>query len=70
MADCVCIAGCPFFNDKMANTPAMANMMKKKYCQGDSSKCARYMIFTKLGKEAVPIDLFPSQKERAAEILA
>lgn len=70
MADCSCLSGCPFFNDKMANMPSTANMYKKKYCQGDYSACARYMIFSKMGKDKVPANLFPNQTDRARAVLA
>lgn len=70
MADCECLAGCPFFNDKMQNMPALANIMKNRYCHDDFAHCARHMIFEKLGKEAVPMDLFPNQTDRAEKILA
>jgi len=63
MAECECLEGCPFFNDKMQNMPALAGIMKKKYCQDDYSSCARHMIFEKMGKEAVPGGLYPNQME-------
>ena len=69
MADCQCIPGCLFFNDRMADMPAMANSMKKRYCQGDNSACARYMVFSALGKEKVPADLYPSNVGKAKAIL-
>ncbi|MEF3697436.1 hypothetical protein [Desulfolutivibrio sp.] len=70
MADCEMIAKCIFFNDKMANMPAMAEMMKKKYCRGDNTKCARYLVCKKLGREKVPADLSPAQTDRAQAIMA
>ncbi|NDY55143.1 hypothetical protein G3N56_00085 [Desulfovibrio sulfodismutans] len=70
MADCEMIAKCIFFNDKMANMPAMAEMMKKKYCRGDNTKCARYLVCKKLGREKVPADLSPAQTDRAQTIMA
>ena len=45
MSDCECLATCPFFNDKMAEMPAMAEMYKRNYCRGDSCTCARHMVF-------------------------
>ncbi len=69
MADCEMIAKCIFFNDKMAHMPAMAEMMKKKYCRGDNSKCARYLVCKKLGREQVPADLSPAQTDRAQALL-
>ncbi len=70
MADCECLPKCPFFHDRMTNMPAVAEMMKKRYCKGDSSGCARYMIFKKLGREKVPADLFPHMKEVAEQIIS
>ena len=69
MADCECLAGCLFFNDRMADMPTMANMYKRNYCRGDSSKCARYMVFKALGRESVPVDLFPNMADRARAII-
>lgn len=69
MSDCICLPRCPFFNDKMANMPGTAAIIKKNYCQGDNSNCARYMVFKSLGREAVPIDLYPNQVTRAKTII-
>ncbi|MGA9118804.1 MAG: hypothetical protein WB699_05520 [Bacteroidota bacterium] len=69
MAFCSCISGCPFFNDRMENKPALADMYKKSYCQGAWEKCARFMVLQALGKPCVPTDLFPNQLERATQLL-
>jgi hypothetical protein len=68
--ECECLSGCPFFNDRMASKPALGNLMKKRYCQGDFMSCARHRIFLARGKEAVPGDLFPNQGDRADQILS
>lgn len=70
MADCPSLPKCPFFNDRMANKPAMAAMMKKSFCQGDNSKCARWIVSRAKGGPAVPADLFPNQDERVAALIA
>ena len=70
MAECQCLSGCPFFNDKMQNMPSMAGMIKEKYCLGDNTACARYMVFKTLGREKVPPDLYPAQGDRAKQILS
>ncbi|MBU1076189.1 MAG: hypothetical protein KKH98_02780 [Spirochaetes bacterium] len=69
MADCPSLQGCPFFNDKMANMPAVADMIKRKHCKDAFTECARYMVSKALGKEHVPLDLFPNQHERAVELI-
>jgi hypothetical protein len=70
MVECECLAGCPFFNDKMAGSPATAEIYKKRYCLGDNTQCARHTIFKALGKPKVPTDLYPNQLERVKRILA
>ncbi len=70
MADCVCLPRCPFFNDRMAEMPATTQLMKKRYCLGDQAQCARHMVFSRFGSEKVPIDLYPTQVERAQQLLA
>lgn len=70
MPDCEKLPKCAFFNDRMANKPATANMMKKQYCHGDKTLCARYQICITKGPEAVPGDLYPNMMERARAILA
>ncbi len=67
--DCPSLNTCPFFNNKMKNMPKVAEMMKKKYCKGNYKECARYIVAQKKGKAAVPIDLFPSQKDKAMQII-
>ena len=69
MKDCECLPRCPFFNDKMANMPSVAKLIKDKYCKGDNTKCARHIVFIALGSGKVPPNLFPSQIERVEEIL-
>ncbi len=69
MPDCQSIAACPFFNDRMTHMPFIAGMMKRHYCQDHFEDCARFMIKTKLGKEKVPENLFPNERDRAMKIL-
>jgi hypothetical protein len=70
MAECECLPGCPFFNDKMKEKPATAEMYKKAYCQeGNNADCARHQIKIALGKENVPSDLYPSQVERVKGLI-
>jgi hypothetical protein len=53
----------------MANKPATAEIYKKQFCRGEFSQCARYTVFKKLGRDAVPSDLFPNMIERALEVI-
>lgn len=69
MSDCVCLPNCPFFHDKMAEMPSMADIYKTRYCQGDNSECARYAVYKALGPGNVPSDLYPNQMAQAMEFL-
>lgn len=69
MADCECLGGCIFFNDKMGEKKALTEIYKKNYCRGDNSTCARYMVFKKLGKAAVPPTLFPNMVDKAKQLI-
>ncbi|MBN2715593.1 MAG: hypothetical protein JXX14_07035 [Deltaproteobacteria bacterium] len=69
MAQCECLEKCIFFHDKMGNMPSMAEIMKKKYCLGDSNNCARHIVFKAKGKGSVPADLFPNQLDRAEKLI-
>ena len=70
MADCECLPRCPFFNDRMKGLEAIKDMMKRRFCQGDSTDCARHMVFKALGRERVPPDLVPNQMDRAKALIA
>jgi len=52
----------------MNNMPATANVMKKRYCLGDNSQCARFMVAQRLGRDKVPTDLFPNQYDKAKKL--
>ena len=70
MAECECLSGCPFYNDKMDSEKGLGAFYKKTYCLGDNTSCARHMVFKRLGKEKVPERLFPNNVEQAKKILA
>lgn len=67
MSDCPKLTKCPFFNDKMADKPAMANLYKKQFCKGNNDKCARFQVGS-AGKD-VPLDLYPNQVDRVKELI-
>jgi hypothetical protein len=70
MADCKLLAGCPFFNDQMQGLETTKELMKQRYCRDDYSGCARFMVFSALGRPKVPADLTPNQVDRAKQIIS
>lgn len=70
MADCELLAGCLFFNDKMPMESGLGALFKKNYCQGDNSKCARFMVANTLGRAKVPTSLYPNMFDEAEQLIA
>lgn len=70
MSVCEYLEGCVFFNVHMVDMPVTKEITRKRFCKGDNSQCARYMVFKALGRDKVPSALFPSQVEIAQEIIS
>lgn len=70
MGECEFIEKCPFFHDKLANKPEEVEDMKNDYCKNNNLNCARYMVVNALGKELMPTDLYPNEKNRAYLLIA
>jgi len=70
MADCENLAGCPFFHNIIPNMPITAQYLKNTYCHGDPQQCARYIVGKALGKDKVPLELFPEENARAERLIA
>lgn len=62
MQRCEKLVKCPFFHETLPSMPSMAEALKNKYCLGDNSGCARFLV-SKAGKP-VPPDLFPNHAHR------
>ena len=70
MPDCECLINCPYFkSDILKEMDVILELRQQKYCRGDNSICAQYMVFKALGREHVPKTLLPSQVEKAKEII-
>lgn len=69
MAGCEKLSGCPMVNGARGNPADSCEKIKEKYCNGNYSECARYMIVREVGGDFVPPDLQPDQIEEAKEII-
>jgi hypothetical protein len=69
MAECEILSSCPFFGGQIKSVPGVLELYKRKYCKGNNSQCACYMVFKKLGKEKVPPNLFPNMLDKAKKII-
>ncbi len=70
MAECELLSSCIFFNDKMENMPATAELMKNHLCRNNKLKCARYIVYEQLGRPKIPSDLYPTDTEKAKLIIS
>ena len=70
MATCEKLSKCPFYQGKMSMDSGLGSMYKKKYCEGDKTACARYMVATKLGPTFVTDNLYPNMSDMAKNIIA
>ena len=70
MATCEKLAKCPFYQGQMSMESGLGSMYKKKYCEGDKTTCARYIIATQLGPEFVTNNIYPNMTEMAQKLLA
>ena len=67
---CEKLSKCPFYNDKMDINKGIGAMYKRKYCEGDKTICARYIVATQLGAEYVTNQLHPNMNAMADKLLA
>jgi len=70
MSNCECLDDCPFFNDRMKGLEEVSELFKRYCCRGDSTQCARHMIFKELGKKCVPGDLAPNKIGRTQQLIS
>lgn len=70
MAECEFIEKCPFFNGQLAEKPVEIEKLKEDYCRTNNLHCARFVIAMALGKEKLPPELYPHEKEIAYKLLA
>ncbi len=69
MGVCEKLEKCPFYQGKMNAESGLGSIYKKKYCEGDKTTCARYMVSTQVGPEFVDNHLYPNMIDRAKSII-
>lgn len=70
MAACEKLSKCPFYQGQMSADSGLGSMYKKRYCEGDKTQCARYMISTQLGPEYVTNNIYPNMTDLAKDMIA
>ena len=67
---CEKLEKCPFYQGKMDINSGLGKMYRMNYCEGDKTKCARYIVSTQLGAEYVTNSLYPNMSDVADKLLA
>ncbi|HEY3446345.1 MAG TPA: hypothetical protein VGK67_08260 [Myxococcales bacterium] len=70
MSECPNLQSCPMLQQATKSLPAVANLVKQQICQGAYGDCACFRVFVALGSRAIPVDLYPTQHERATALIA
>ncbi len=70
MAVCEKLDKCPFYQGQMRMDTGIGSIYKQKYCEGDKTICARYMIATTLGPEFVTERIYPNMNSLAEKMIA
>ena len=71
MKKCSLTDECPFFNDQLPkmHTAKEREEMRRKFCGGGNSQCARFIVATALGLNEVPGNLLPDDLFKVSIIL-
>jgi hypothetical protein len=69
LGECARSKTCRFFKEKMATMPTTAKLLTSKFCYGNPDDCARNVVFNAVGRDKVPLDLFPNDLDTAAKII-
>lgn len=67
---CEKLDGCLFYQGKMQVDSGLGKMYRERYCEGDKTHCARYLVAVTLGSSFVPGTLFPNMVQKAEQIIA
>ena len=71
MKKCSLTDECPFFNDQLPKTHNAKERedMRRKFCGGGNSQCARFIVANALGLNEVPGNLLPDDFFKVSIIL-
>lgn len=69
MATCEKLEKCPFYQGEMKMESGLGLLYKQKYCEGDKTQCARYMIAATVGPAFVTNDVYPNMTDFAKQII-
>ncbi|MBI4845393.1 MAG: hypothetical protein HY810_02820 [Candidatus Omnitrophica bacterium] len=69
MRECELLEKCLFFNGIVSSDSGIGVHFKKTYCRGYNSVCARFVVAKTLGRDKVPLNLYPDMLVHALRII-
>ncbi len=70
MANCPLLENCIFFRDEMGDKPDLiSKSFKIRFCNISNAQCARWQVYSALGKDGVPGNLYPNQDYRVLKLI-
>ncbi len=70
MGTCGNFGNCALFSGALSQKPATTKLLKRMFCDGKYTGCARYFLLNALGPDKVPPGMFPGDMKLAKEIAA
>ena len=67
-SSCAFDGGCPLFEGHLSRLPGMADLFRRRYCDGNHDACARHLLAVEIGADAVPDALMPNDHDGAHEV--
>ncbi len=65
---CAYRESCLFFEHGVGYSPELNRSMKQRFCLKDSAGCARFIALEAIGRDDVPADLLPSDRDRLEDM--
>ena len=70
MAECELMFSCAYYSNVAQRRLSESDLtIKRRYCLVDSSQCSCYRVLKFCGKRNTPVDLQPSEFERAEQLI-
>lgn len=66
---CEQLSCCALIREKSDVVPLTIDIMKMKYCVGDKTRCARYLLLQVFEMRDIPGELWPSDEVKALALM-
>lgn len=68
MGQCHLTETCVFFTREIGYSPELQAAMRREYCLGDWSRCARLLALDFMPREELPADMIPTDLDQLEQL--